>query len=316
MGFIFPKVTVDNAILYWIRFSFTTLIVLAFIYDFYNNIFYGVNTGLNSMYQSYLSIGVVAYCTDKAMIASTLNTLQRAVNEAGVVSLLIVVDHSPSNDLAIQNEDISKSFTGKHDLIYAQSNPGFGAGHNRALLTDARYHLILNPDLDVTHDALKNALEFMEQHPECGLLSPYATWGDGQVQRLCKRYPTVFDLFLRGFMPKIIRDLFSKRLSSYEMSDTLNDKDVYWDPPIVSGCFMLFRTEVLKKIGGFDPRFFLYFEDFDISLRAAKVSRIAYVPQVKVVHHGGHASRKGWRHIKMFGRSMITFFNIHGWRWW
>ncbi|WES91767.1 glycosyltransferase [Aeromonas hydrophila] len=88
------------------------------------------------------------------------------------------------------------------------------------------------------------------------------------------------------------------------------------DPPIVSGCFMLFRTDVLQLLGGFDPRFFLYFEDFDISLRAGKISRIAYVPQVKVVHHGGHASRKGWRHIWMFGRSMVTFFNIHGWRWW
>ena len=46
------------------------------------------------------------------------------------------------------------------------------------------------------------------------------------------------------------------------------------------------------------------------------IAMLAYVPQVKVVHHGGHASRKGWRHIWMFGRSMVTFFNIHGWRWW
>ncbi|KUE80788.1 hypothetical protein ATO46_14560 [Aeromonas schubertii] len=100
------------------------------------------------------------------------------------------------------------------------------------------------------------------------------------------------------------------------MADQLNNRDMLWDPPIVSGCFMLFRTDVLQQLGGFDPRFFLYFEDFDISLRAGKISRIAYVPQVKVVHHGGHASRKGWRHIWMFGRSMVTFFNIHGWRWW
>ena len=87
------------------------------------------------------------------------------------------------------------------------------------------------------------------------------------------------------------------------MADQLNNHDVLWDPPIVSGCFMLFRTDVLQQLEGFDPRFFLYFEDFDISLRAGRVSRIAYVPQVKVVHHGGHASRKGWRHIWMFGRS-------------
>lgn len=268
------------------------------------------------MYQSYLSIGVVAYCTEKAMIASTLNKLQRAVTEAGVVSFLMVVDHSPSNDLAIQNEDIRKSFAGEYNLIFAQSNPGFGEGHNQALQTDANYHLILNPDLEVAPDALKNALEFMELHPDCGLLTPFATWEDGEVQRLCKRYPSVFDLLLRGFAPAFVKKLFQTRLAKYEMADQLNNRDVLWDPPIVSGCFMLFRTDVLLQLGGFDPRFFLYFEDFDISLRAGKISRIAYVPQVKVVHHGGHASRKGWRHIWMFGRSMVTFFNIHGWRWW
>ncbi|HHQ4580576.1 TPA: glycosyltransferase family 2 protein [Aeromonas hydrophila] len=268
------------------------------------------------MSQSYLSISVVAYCTEKSMIASTFKKLQRAVTDAGVVSSLIVVDHSPSSDFAIKNEDVSKSFIGDHHLIFAQSNPGFGAGHNQALQNDSKYHLILNPDLEVAPDALKNALDFMEQHPECGLLTPFATWEDGQEQRLCKRYPTVFDLLLRGFAPAFVKKLFQMRLAKYEMADQLNNHDVLWDPPIVSGCFMLFRTDVLLQLGGFDPRFFLYFEDFDISLRAGKISRIAYVPQVKVVHHGGHASRKGWHHIWMFGRSMVTFFNIHGWRWW
>ena len=121
-------------------------------------------------------------------------------------------------------------------------------------------------------------------------------------------------LLLRGFAPGFVRARFPERLARYEMRDKLSS-DVLWDPPIISGCFMLFRSEVLNQLGGFDPRFFLYFEDDDISLRTGEISRIARVPQVRIIHHGGHAARKGLRHIAIFARSAVKFFSKHGWSW-
>jgi GT2 family glycosyltransferase len=72
---------------------------------------------------------------------------------------------------------------------------------------------------------------------------------------------------------------------------------------------------VLKRLGGFDPRYFLYFEDFDLSLRTPQHARIAYVPSVRIVHHGGGAARKGLRHVRLFLTSAIRFFDQHGWTW-
>lgn len=265
-----------------------------------------------------LIVALVIYKPQLEVLSDTLIYLRNSFDPFDNNFVVKVVDNSNDCNNLLDYSFFKSCGYSASELIYIKnsSNVGFGHAHNQLLSTESEYHLIFNPDIELDVDALKIAMQFMDTHPECGLLTPYATWDNGVVQRLCKRYPTVFDLLLRGFAPCCIKKLFHKRLAHYEMADVINEQDVYWDPPIVSGCFMLFKTEVWKQLGGFDPRFFLYFEDFDLSLRAGDITRVAYVPSVKLVHHGGHASRKGWKHIKMFIRSMITFFNIHGWRWW
>ncbi|HSB96767.1 MAG TPA: glycosyltransferase family 2 protein [Spongiibacteraceae bacterium] len=194
-------------------------------------------------------------------------------------------------------------------------NIGFGAGHN--LTFDAvacEFHLVLNPDVELAAESLSAAIGFMDAHTDCGIISPAIVGQNGELQYLCKRYPNVLDLFLRGFAPAWLCAIFKQRLADYEMRDVIADGTV-WQPPIVSGCFMLLRSSVIAELQGFDPKYFLYFEDFDFSLRAAAFTRLAYVPSVRVIHYGGHAARKGWRHILLFARSAIIFFNSHGWKW-
>jgi len=86
------------------------------------------------------------------------------------------------------------------------------------------------------------------------------------------------------------------------------------DVEIISGCFMLCRTELLHRIGGFDPKYFLYFEDFSLSLELGKLARLVYLPEMSIEHFGGNASGKGWKHIKSFMKSAVIFFNSYGWK--
>jgi GT2 family glycosyltransferase len=203
-------------------------------------------------------------------------------------------------------------------LLTGHGNVGYGRGHNLAIeQVQSDLHLILNPDIDLDADALVAACEFLETHRDAGLLTPWIGDDSGGQQYLCRRYPTLLDLLARGFLPAVLRNsLFATRLARYEMRDLINGASVVWDPPIVSGCFMLFRTNVLKGLGGFDPRYFLYFEDYDLSLRAHQIARVVYVPASRVVHHGGGASRKGLAHIRMFATSAFRFFTRFGWRLW
>ena len=78
---------------------------------------------------------------------------------------------------------------------------------------------------------------------------------------------------------------------------------------------MLVKRFAIDRTGGFDPRFFLYFEDYDWSVRLNRVTQTAWLPAMRAVHHGGGASRKGLRHIGLFVRSAFRFYHKHGWRW-
>ncbi|HSW62589.1 MAG TPA: hypothetical protein VLH56_04640 [Dissulfurispiraceae bacterium] len=210
---------------------------------------------------------------------------------------------------------VSPFFTGL-DIIFleGQGNVRFGAGHNLAFQqADSEFHLVLNPDVTLAVDALQQCLSFFAGHPECGLISPHSVNPAGERLYLCKRFPSLFVLALRGFAPESGKKYFNGLMSTYEMRDVIRD-EVFWDPPVVSGCYMFFRTDVLKKLGGFDSRFFLYFEDSDLSLQAAGISRIAYVPTVSIIHRGGFAAKKGWLHIYMFIKSAYLFYQKYGWK--
>ena len=85
---------------------------------------------------------------------------------------------------------------------------------------------------------------------------------------------------------------------------------------LISGCFMLVDTKVLQEVGGFDERYFLYFEDFDLSLRIGILGGLVHSPNVRITHEGGNTAKKGAIHIWYFIKSGIRFFNKHGWRYW
>ena len=78
---------------------------------------------------------------------------------------------------------------------------------------------------------------------------------------------------------------------------------------------MWVRRAVYDEVGGFDDSYFLYFEDFDLSMRMARHGAVVEHRELAIIHHGGKASRKGGRHLLWFVVSAARFFNRWGWRW-
>jgi GT2 family glycosyltransferase len=195
------------------------------------------------------------------------------------------------------------------------SNRGFGAGHNRALLdSGSDYHLVLNPDVEIAAEALAEGLALLERERSIVALGPRARSPRGQREYLCKAYPSVSVLLLRGFAPPWLRRRADPVIARYELRALCAGDEVV-DVPLLSGCFMLLRGRAARWVRGFDTGYFLYFEDFDLSQRLRTHGRLVYAPRVGIVHHGGYAASKGLRHVRWFVASAVRFFREHGWRW-
>jgi GT2 family glycosyltransferase len=205
------------------------------------------------------------------------------------------------------------------NYLHRHTNIGYGRAHNLVMHGgNTHYHLVLNPDVELAPDALVAGMRFLDAHPEIGVLAPAVSGAHGEREFTCKRYPAVLDLLLRAFAPATLRRWCRGRLERYEMRDAIEPVggDGFVSPvPLLSGCFMLARRKAVDTTGGFDPAYFLYFEDFDWSVRLNRITGSAYVPSVRIVHHGGGAARKGARHIAHFARSAVRFYRKHGWKW-
>jgi len=271
-----------------------------------------------------LNISIVSYDSTVSLLLNTLKSVTQAVQklrelDPDFLVTLIIVDNYELNRLTL---DLFSSL--RKDLLEANcellliqghGNIGYGSGQNLAVYSrPSHYHLFMNPDVEIAPNSLIAGVTYLESNRDVAIVSPNATNAEGKKQFLCKRYPTLLDLALRGFSPRWIQGMFTERLSHYEMRE-LNESSATKGIPIVSGCFMLCRGEAIRKVSGFDVAFFLYFEDFDLSLRVSEWATIAYLPSMRIQHTGGHAARKGFNHIGYFIRSALRFFKIYKWRW-
>lgn len=224
---------------------------------------------------------------------------------------IVLIDHSPDLMSADCLKKLSDLVGERTSIIYdyVGNNPGYGAGHNYAFhqAKDADYFLVANPDLEFLPDSLGSAIEYLDNHQDVGLIAPVLVEPDGSERPACFRYPALITLLSR-LMNSAWAD---KRNHLYEYRDWDSTK-LLMNPELISGCCMLFRNSLFARLRGFDTRYFLYFEDFDLSLRANTLTNTCCFPGMKVKHFGGGAGRKGIRHIYYFLKSAFIFFSKHG----
>ncbi len=193
-------------------------------------------------------------------------------------------------------------------VIENSDNVGFGRGNNKALAqAQGRYLFLLNPDTKLCPGALHALVDYMDAHPQVGLVGPRLFYGDGSSQSSRRRFPTLATAF---FESTKLQQWFPRHriLTHYYMLDTPDnaEQEVDW----VNGSALFVRRRVYEQVGGFDEAFFMYSEELDWCYRVQRAGwRIVYLPLAQVIHYEGKSSEQvvAQRDIH-FHSSKIRFF--------
>lgn len=249
-----------------------------------------------------VSASLVLYHNKQSDIEKVINSIL-----SSKIDCLCIVDHS-SNDDFKRLEGLSDSIHYLHT-----KNDGYGKGHNIGFeeckkYVDSKYHIVINPDIYFEASAIDSLIAFMNTNENVGLVMPKIFYPNGDFQFLCKLLPTPKDIFLRQFASKKIRERNDNR---YAMKSVDFEKEM--DIPSLSGCFMFFRSSCFEEIDGFDMRFFMHFEDIDITRRISKIARTVYYPHAIIIHAHEAAHKKNKKMFLIGLKSAIKYFNKWGW---
>ncbi len=252
-----------------------------------------------------ISIIIVNYNV-KEFVKNLLHSLHKALENYS--SEIIVVDNA-SSDGSVENIEEKFPYV---KVIANKNNVGFGKANNQGLnIAKGKYIVLLNPDTIVREDTFSKLIEFINSKPEAGMVTCKVLNPDGTLQLACRRsFPGPWTSFtkiagLSKLFPK--SKFFSKYNLTYLDENKVNEVDA------ISGSFMLFTHEVYKKVGGFDPQFFMYGEDLDLCYRVQQAGyKVFYVPNTEIIHYKGESTkRSSIDETKVFYNAMHLFVKKH-----
>jgi N-acetylglucosaminyl-diphospho-decaprenol L-rhamnosyltransferase len=217
-----------------------------------------------------------------------LSSLVASTDLLRTFSRVLVVDNaSTDNSLAVAR-------TAGFDTAARSVNDGFGAAANAGInATSGDFVALLNPDIHIIDDATVPLMEAQFRDAAVAVTAPALELPNGQVQDSAREVPLPTDLIRR----RVVNGLHGALVSPEPVN-----------VPWVVGAFMVIRREAFDAVGGFDPRYHVYFEDVDLCVRLQNAGwRVRFVPTTRARHRHNAASRKsllGWstrQHIRSAG---------------
>lgn len=249
-----------------------------------------------------LSIIIVSWNV-KEKLRENLGALFKSVGD--FTFEVFMVDNNSADGTAVM---VKNEFP-QVKLIANAENLGFAKANNQALRLcsgQAKYVLLLNPDMKVFPDTLDSMIGWLETHKQASVAGCHLINEKGETVRHARRFPGLLDQL--AIVLKIPH-LFPAVLNKYLRADFDYSQSAKVDS--VRGGFFMIRSEIIEKIGLLDERFFVWFEEVDFCKRVALAGgEVWYTNAAECVDYVGQSFKQIKRGVaqKYFRDSMLKYF--------
>lgn len=232
-----------------------------------------------------LSILVVSYNTKKL----TVECLASVFDQTRLTSFELIVWDNASSDGS--PEAIGEAYGTRVQLVKSDENLGFAAANNRAAeVATGDYLLLLNPDTVILNGAIDVLAAFADRFPGCGIWGGRTLFKDRSLNSSsCWGRQTLWSLFCQATGLSVV----FKRTGIFNPEGMGGwNREGVRAVDIVSGCFLMIKSELWVALGGFREEFFMYGEEADLCLRAKKLgAKPTVTSEATIVHYGGASER-------------------------
>lgn len=253
-----------------------------------------------------ISIIIINYNTQK-LLADCLKSIYQ--NQPKFKFEIIVADNASQDG---SSEMVKQDFP-KARLLKNKSNLGFARANNQAAkISRGEYLLFLNSDTIIVNQALEKMADFLDQNSQIGIIGPKLVSKNHRVQSHIIGYQLDLWGSLKNKLMEFLGKFFSESKGFQKIASHWNLEYWGWSKPRsvdwVTGAALMVRKKLFSQIHGFDAKFFMYFEDQDLCLKAKKRNYQIYaLPKAKIIHLSGQSFKDNFERLKAYRQSQKYF---------
>jgi len=229
-----------------------------------------------------ISVIIVNWNT-KTLLLNCVESIYRTTQEASI-EIIVIDNASTDGSIDALQDKLSCVRT-----IVNSENLGFAKANNIGIeKAQGRYVCLVNSDVKALDGVLDKMLAYMDSHSEIGALAPKTFGGDMQMQKNCREFPTLRNIFCQEFF----LDVLFPTVFAFRGREMLHfDHEAEMEIEVLSGCFLMVRREVIAQVGPLDEQFFFYSEDVDWCKRIHDAGwKLVHYPCAETIHFGNGSS--------------------------